>query len=311
MSGAVKRVLVLGSVPPPVGGVTASVSNELESLREAGVEATLVRPGARDIARAAFRRFDLAHVHASSPRKRFLGMLAGRLLARKAIFTLHGRVLRLDSWFERLSLWLADGAVILNEDVATAYREAFDRRGVKRILLTPLFSEGFDTRVPDERFFHREAGRKYLLLYAYAKVEEDGHDLYGVDFIMERLAGLGGYRVVLLDPKAHYREEVARLGPGALIHIDHPVHFKALLKNVDAYIRPTYSDGNSVAIQEAIFLRVPVLASDKVQRPAGAATYRYGDFDDFLAKLRALEAAESPELSLSSVRDLLAFAEEI
>jgi glycosyltransferase involved in cell wall biosynthesis len=311
-AAGIRKVLILGTLPPPVGGVTASVKNELESLAKAGVEAEVLDLGPAALARLAFRRYDLAHVHATRPWKRLLGVLLSRLVARRTLFTVHGLVLRLESRWERLALRLAHGVVLLNDDIERNYRDVFDRLRVRRRVLTPLFSEGLDAADSGERYFDRVPGPRHVLLYAFARVREAGHEVYGVEFVLRQLPRMGkGYRLVFLDPKGEYGEEGRILAGEGHVYLGRPVDFKALLRSVDLYLRPTYFDGNSVAIQEAISLGVPVLASDRVQRPQGVPTYRYGDPEDFHARLGDIDYSRRIPLRLSSVRDLLDFAEKL
>lgn len=307
-----RKVLIVGTVPPPVGGVTRSVENEIAALRSVGVEVMLLGAGIASVIKALLTRFDFAHVHATQHGKRLLGVLFGKIVARKTIFTVHGLLMNADSPIERMSLRLADGAVLLNDQIETNYKDLFIRYRVATAPLTPIFAEAFAPSDSTERFFEKDADRRYLLLYAYDKDFYNGRDVYGVDFVLENLSRLGdGYRLVLLDPKRRYAEEVAALDDSRVIYIDRPVDFTGLLRRVDVYIRPTAHDGNSVAIQEAVACNVQVLASDVVSRPAAVRTFRYGDFEDFVAKLSATEYGGRLSLQLSSIRELLAFVDEL
>lgn len=58
-----------------------------------------------------------------------------------------------------------------------------------------------------------------------------------------------------------------------------------LWKNVDVYVRPTYTDGDSVAIREALGEGCRVVASNVCWRPDGVITYDYGNPTDFVEKV--------------------------
>jgi len=76
----------------------------------------------------------------------------------------------------------------------------------------------------------------------------------------------------------------------------------AVMKRFTLFLRPTYFDGDSLSVREALALGVPVVASDTDFRPDGVITFRKGDLQDFLEKLRhAIE--HTPELT-APVRQL-------
>lgn len=57
-----------------------------------------------------------------------------------------------------------------------------------------------------------------------------------------------------------------------------------LWQNVDVYIRPTSTDGDSVAVREVLDQGTKVVASDVCWRPDGVISYQFGNGDDFLTK---------------------------
>ncbi len=54
-----------------------------------------------------------------------------------------------------------------------------------------------------------------------------------------------------------------------------------IIDAADIFLRPSYSDGDSNAIREALYLKKTVVASDCVKRPAGCVTYPSGDINSF------------------------------
>ena len=53
----------------------------------------------------------------------------------------------------------------------------------------------------------------------------------------------------------------------------------------DLMVRPSTTDGDSVAVREALWCGVPVVASDCVRRPPGVIVHRTGDAEDLRAKV--------------------------
>lgn len=61
-------------------------------------------------------------------------------------------------------------------------------------------------------------------------------------------------------------------------------NINVLWKNVDVYIRPTSTDGDSVAVREVLAQGTKVVASDVCLRPDGVLTYKFADSKDFMNK---------------------------
>ena len=59
-----------------------------------------------------------------------------------------------------------------------------------------------------------------------------------------------------------------------------------LWEKTTVYIRPTSTDGDSVAVREALDMGARVVASDVCSRPYGVRVYRYGNQEDFATVLR-------------------------
>src|SRR5690554_3551387 len=105
------HVLLLGKTPPPVGGVTVSVLNLKKSLEKKGIKVTVFY---KDI---KLPKCDLVHVNYSKPLFRFFGIVLGKMLSKKVIFTIHGNSIKQNSIFNRLSIKICDGIIILNRTI--------------------------------------------------------------------------------------------------------------------------------------------------------------------------------------------------
>jgi glycosyltransferase involved in cell wall biosynthesis len=53
----------------------------------------------------------------------------------------------------------------------------------------------------------------------------------------------------------------------------------------DVFLRPTFADGDSISVREALALGVPVVASRVGSRPPGAMLFEPGDINDMLSKV--------------------------
>lgn len=294
------KIVIFGSLPPPIGGVTKSIENLLFALKNRSIPVELFTK------KSLFSRYDIAHIHYSKSWKRLVGILLGKLISKKVIFTLHGNLYKNDI-FNYFSSRIADGVILLNRTTERRYKEKFKNT----IVLSSIFTEGLKEPARDKKYIYKKDGSVYLLLYAYGKVFQKSKDIYGVDFILDNLSHLDKrFVLVLLDPQGAYKDEVLEMDNESLIHLDHEVDFISLLSDVDVYLRPTTTDGSSVAVQEALMLGKPVLASDVVERPLEVTLYKSGDVDDFMIKLNTLEKIGS-DYQPNSIEKYVKFCKQL
>lgn len=60
---------------------------------------------------------------------------------------------------------------------------------------------------------------------------------------------------------------------------------RGVMSVLNVFLRPTYFDGDSVSVREALALGIPVVASATGMRPASVVTFRVGDCDDLYMKI--------------------------
>jgi hypothetical protein len=245
------------------------------------------------------RRPDIVHLQFATPWKRNAGALLGRLAGARIVLTVHAQTFDLDDPHNQATLRRAHGIIVLNP---LLHRTLSAHPLAPRIaLMTPVFAApqkaSWERRPSDHRLraaLTSLGGRRIALIYAYARDIRNGVETYGLHFVaslLPRIAALG-FTVVFVDPSAQYT--AAELDPhqtGAAVHLPYAVDFYEALDAADVYLRPTSTDGNSVAVLEALTLGTPVLASDAVPRPHGVRTYAFGDAEAFLDALRSIKPA--------------------
>jgi glycosyltransferase involved in cell wall biosynthesis len=111
-----------------------------------------------------------------------------------------------------------------------------------------------------------------------------------------------------LDPSGDYRDD-SILENHNITYFGYPVDFISLVKQCDAYIRPTNTDGDSVAIRESLMSGVPVLASDAVSRDSLVRTFRTGDVPDFVEKINTLSFDRIKNANIDSINKYIQFLE--
>src|SRR5262245_16710192 len=83
-----RRVLLVGAIPPPTGGVATHVQELARALGEAGAEVTVVDPRRRCRLLVELARADVVHLHTNG-HNRGSWMLAALCACRRSLLTLH------------------------------------------------------------------------------------------------------------------------------------------------------------------------------------------------------------------------------
>jgi glycosyltransferase involved in cell wall biosynthesis len=60
--------------------------------------------------------------------------------------------------------------------------------------------------------------------------------------------------------------------------------FWPIIKKADLMLRPTYKDGDSISVREALYLGTPVITSDTTSRPKGCILFKNRNYEDLMKK---------------------------
>lgn len=140
---------------------------------------------------------------------------------------------------------------------------------------------------------------KNIAFYARSFMLNDGVDVYGfiptLEMYAELIKCLGekiGLVFCLSEDKD--KDKIFDLHKKAkLLGIDDKIFWQvgaidninSLWEKIDVYVRPTSTDGDSVAVREVLDLGVQVVASNVCLRPEGTILYDYGNNLDFVRKV--------------------------
>lgn len=70
------------------------------------------------------------------------------------------------------------------------------------------------------------------------------------------------------------------------LFVTQPYQLYPLLMKSDIFVRPTNTDGDAVSIREALYFKIPVVASDVVLRPEMAILFKNRDINAFTLKVK-------------------------
>ncbi|WP_285275079.1 hypothetical protein [Halopseudomonas bauzanensis] len=294
-----RKLWVIGSRPPPVGGVTVFIKYFSEAVEIAGLTSR-VDFGSFSFSRVLEGGYHCVHVNVSSSLKRLALLLFFKMLRKKVFFVKHGGCFNLNDPFVWGALRLADGVFCLN----TAVRAQLRGMNVNGVLHSTVFKEN---AIKLRGGYPITAESKDgILFYINNSKCIDGEEIYGGSFFiraMEEIKYNG--RITVIDLSGEYREEFKVL-PN-ICYSSEPADFCKLLSEHEIYVRCTATDGMSVALLEAGLLGVKCLASDVVPRPDFVRTYKYGDLNSFIVALNEVVEInpQSMSLTLTSVHDVV------
>lgn len=140
---------------------------------------------------------------------------------------------------------------------------------------------------------------KIIVFYGHSFMENSGEDIYGFTDAIKMYAAIVGKlkKKVGLVLCISLSDDIDKLGSLHRLAADADVddkifwqegaisNMRTLWHEADIYVRPTSTDGDSVAVREALDEGITVIASDVCPRPERTITYRYGDTADFADKV--------------------------
>lgn len=135
--------------------------------------------------------------------------------------------------------------------------------------------------------------------YARSFMLNDGVDVYGFDSALRlyanilKASGLPIGFIMCLSESSDVDQIEALHRRARELDIDDKIFWQigaidnihSLWQRIDVYIRPTSTDGDSVAVREVLDSGAAVVASDVCWRPDGVVLYHFGDDGDFCDKV--------------------------
>lgn len=316
-----KKILIVGTYPPPLGGVSVHIYRLKRLLNENNDTLSIFDvskktfPGLKTL-RLIFllisHSWDIVHVHSSTP---IIMALTGALKNAgnyRLFFTDHNprllkglskkRRKKIHKFLDRLDL-----LVCVTEEIKENHLSS-DMSLADRIVVFPAFLpppmtdlEKITSGYPEPLNNFVATHAPLLLTVAYQLNFFEGQDLYGVDMSIRLMTQLSEQYpdsglIIALSNADHNKSYLNKLNDqinsGSLAHrvylLTGNVEIWPLIKKADLFLRPTNSDGDAVSIREALYFDVPVLASDVTTRPPGCITFKSRDQADFYQKATQL-----------------------
>jgi glycosyltransferase involved in cell wall biosynthesis len=313
-----KKIAIIGSYPPPYGGVSVHVKRVVALLNQD--EYVLYNTSPNGYANAIqfygksklfilftflFKNFRLIHHH--TPNK-LVRILLGLLGYFKNNIYLHIHGASLEDYFLDKSIstvllkkLLKNVGLIADNSEILSLAERYNPKSVHQIdaFIPPIYEDEIYSSFVNQ--FPVPAGSIIISMVGWFR-EYRETDLYGFDLALcalEKLRRDIGLDVTIIasvngiSSKKIYDQFTKELSEQKL-----EKHFLLITDDIeeiwpiyivsDLFIRPTISDGSSVALLEAMWFETKAIASDSVPRPEGVTIFKDRDVDDMTKKIRLI-----------------------
>jgi glycosyltransferase involved in cell wall biosynthesis len=313
----VLRLLVIGALPEPKGGVSMHVQRLAAEMSSRGLSVRIF-----DQARFKAERWrhrikrvgqawrdiqwcDCIHIHTSSPPVRLAQVMLARIMHRPVLVTIHSAAAKgYSHYLSAAATALATEVIYVSDQVAGRFKRA---GSVIPAFLPPAPSE-FGMSAPVQKWIdsQRSAGRKIAATNAYSLALHNGEDLYGLDLLVEAFAresALADVACLFMLSDATTRadylnskiDEIAARGLAERFWVcTTSESFVSVISDVDVVVRATNTDGDPLTIREALYLGVPVAASDSAARPDGCVVFASRNAHDMARAISEALAAPAP-----------------
>jgi len=320
------KIGIIGTCPPPYGGVTVHIQRLMKKLDELNIDYVLYdifgterekkdnrivcikHPKLWIIKYFLSTNNEIVHNHTTDWRGQIIVGLMG-LLGKKTISTLHSEKL-IKSWRDyniikrkviQIALKSSTSLIVVNADI----KEFCLSIGIDphKLFLIPAFippeleKEEINEIPKDIRDF-LDSHYPLLSANAFKIIFFKGEDVYGIDLCIEvcyRLKqnwnniGLIFFLPQIGDTQyfSYLQQRLIELNlQNNFLFVTQPYPFYPILLKSSIFIRPTNTDGDAVSLREALYFGVPSVASDVVTRPEGTILFKNRDIDDFTLKVK-------------------------
>lgn len=277
-----EKLLIIGKVPPPIGGVTIHTSRLLDYLDFKKLEYNFYDNSNFNIITFLYSicKAKIAHIHLNNPFFLFIFSLLCRIFNTYSIITIHGNIFhysKILSFFEWLSIKISNKVILLNEysyviaikiNSNSLLMSAF----IPPIRTIPLESD-LQKKIEDVKTHTSFVFCTNAYSLAYDKY---GKEIYGIFELIDFFLKNKHLALIISDPNGEYYNNILAKGVKVTNNIKFLLgnhSFVEVVKASDCVIRNTITDGDSLSVKEALYFGKKVIATNCVDRPDGVIVY--------------------------------------
>ncbi|MBN1472275.1 MAG: glycosyltransferase [Syntrophaceae bacterium] len=309
------RILIVGNLPLPIGGVSIHCSRLYALLKKSHYDVDFFNLAkfikCKKIKKIIllftllYNKYTVVHIQTTDIKVNKIIFIIKRIKKYKIYLSVHNprlfsqppkKVLFFKKYIPNLDL-----LILVSQDILDKYRNESVNLPqniiVKSAYLPPTIEEeqAILSTYPEslKRFLSEK--NPLLIANAWKIVFMDGIDLYGLDLCVDLVSRLKsdfpniGLIFALANSKDEKKYLNIKRAQIKTLNIDKQIYFLSnqkilwpLFKKVHIFIRPSYSDGSAVSINEALDLGCKVIASNCCKRPSDVILFQNRDLDDLI-----------------------------
>lgn len=319
------KIDLLGPYPPPYGGISVHVQRLKEGLQERGIpcivydysgmcrkkdDVVIIRNKAIWFLGRLFHNTDsIIHLCGYSPSALIALSLLAAVKREKVVVDAGGFLFSQEAIAlqHRLAFQIAARGGVYFIAESSRSRDIILSLGIKpenvNDEIIPCFippRAGADdvTKLPEEIQSFISSHSPIVSANAFRISFYRNEDLYGIDLCIDLCANLKqthpdiGFVFCLptIGDYDYFNKMMRRVKEKDIednfLFVTEPCEYLAILMRSDIFVRSTNTDGDSVSLREALYFKIPSLASDAVPRPDEAVLFKNRDADDLTSKVK-------------------------
>ncbi len=299
-----KKIIIIGTLPPPIGGVSIYNKRLYDFLNNAAdIEVDFIDYKRNNIFKVigSILNHEVTYLNCSNSVFKFLLAVIAALFNKKFLFTFHGNLERhsgLTNMLDIFILRIASLSIVLNRQSFEYAKKYSKNVFLGTSFIAPLTSE---TLSPEIQSLIQNCRKQFKVLCSSnahnVSFDKDGKEIYQVTFLIDIFRQINDCCIILSDPSGMYSSYLQKhkisLPPNVfIIKVTHS--YFELLKEIDIMLRITTTDGDSISVREALYLNKIVIASDVVDRPEGVITVPING-QEILKKLKEVIAGNKTQ----------------
>jgi len=310
------NVLLIGSYPPPYGGISVHIERLYQFLIKKGDICKILHTGSNNLQltnnKDIFKIFEIIklfkikktnpiiHIHVSALRNLLKVFILSKVFnGQRKIITIHSGT------FSKKNKNRLIFRNVLLKKVLKSFSYIITVNTQQKMLLVDKLKINTDKIFVIPAFIpptasSREFNKENISLIKNAnkiKIVMSGYllDFYGYELVLEYLENNDQYLGFFIFYGTNSDESKKRIinritnMKNAYYYFDlTPAGFNWVLKNSNIYVRNTDRDGDAVAIREAFYWGLSVCASNAVERPEGTILFTYNNEAEFKMAIQSI-----------------------
>lgn len=294
------NLLIIGKIPPPIGGVSIHTARLLDLCKKEKIDFSFYNLHKFNIVSflKSIKKSKNSHLHANNPLLLLSYALVCRILNSKSIITIHGNIQSHNSFLsfiEKCAVKLCNIPIVLNENSFIKAKKINSKTRIISSFIPPINEEKLSSIYLNKiLLFKKEEELFCTNAYDY-NFDKNGNETYGILFLISYFNKFPKKNLVISDPSGNYFSHTKKnnilVNKNIMFLIGNHSFFE-ILKISNFFIRNTSTDGDSLSIKEALYLGLPVIATDCVSRPKGVKLINYNDTSSLDMALSSLNINE-------------------